>query len=294
MKVCIIQFSAGRTLNYVTKFIDKSMEYKPELLCLSPWKGSTALVGKSAFNTMNRASEPLSGNTIKTLQKKAKEHEIYIAGTYIHEKTKNNKFYHTFPFIDNHGDVVGYYRAVHSPYLDPASEWKKKGAQKCILTGNEFKVFKTDIANIGILGSWDIRYPEASRVLRLSGADLIVCSLHDYDLVFDGVHVNLVSLCDTIPRGYASSNWLYFVLCSKCGTNKYDYDKFGVNVRNLGHSCVIDPNGNFIVRAGYKETILTADLDIKSLHKRSHAVKFKEGLIKTRKPSTYHQLVRSD
>lgn len=41
--------------------------------------------------------------------------------------------------------------------------------------GNEFKVFDTDIGKVGILICWDMQFPEAARILALSGADIIIC-----------------------------------------------------------------------------------------------------------------------
>ena len=97
--------------------------------------------------------------------------------------------------------------------------------------GNEFKVIDTGRCRIGLLTCYDAAFEEASRVLTLMGAEVIV--------IISAIPIEFPSRFALLrARAIAYNNQLYLVHCCRPGR------KFS------GHSAIVDPHGDMVLELG--------------------------------------------
>ena len=134
--------------------------------------------------------------------------------------------------------VLGSYHKAHLPCL---------GIDWCTIPGDgPLQVFDTPHGKIGINICYDVSVPEAARVLKLQGAQLLA------------VPTNWPVGSDTwehTPNVRATENHFYVVACDRVGEER--------GSRFAGHSKIVDFSGKVLAEAGAtEETILYADLDL--------------------------------
>lgn len=157
------------------------------------------------------------------------------------------------------------YAKVHLPDM---------GLDKFVRPGNEMPVFDTAIGRIGILICFDMRPPEAARVLSLKGADIIVLPTNWPE----GASVSSEHIC--IAR--AAENRVYFLTCNRVGTeNGFTF---------IGRSKIIDPTGKVLAEAAYGPEVITADLDLEQARQKRTIVipgRYEIDVIASRRPELY-------
>ena len=134
--------------------------------------------------------------------------------------------------------VLGAHRKAHLPCL--GIDWYT------IPGDGPLQVFDTPHGKIGINICYDVSVPEAARVLKLQGAQLLA------------VPTNWPMGSDTwehTPNVRATENHFYVVACNRVGEER--------GSRFAGHSKIVDFSGKVLAEAGAtEETILYADLDL--------------------------------
>ena len=110
-------------------------------------------------------------------------------------------------------------------------------------------VAEIDGMKLGILICYDVEFPENVRLLALAGVDFVAVPtalMAPYDFITDGL----------VPaRAY--ENQLFLAYANRIGQEQeLDY---------LGRSCIIAPDGTELARAGAKEALIVADLDMRRL-----------------------------
>ena len=134
--------------------------------------------------------------------------------------------------------IAGTYRKLHLPYL---------GIDRFAAPGDKpFPVFETAQGKIGINICFDCSFPEAGRVLKLKGVQLLaVCT--NWPLGSDS--------WQHIPQVRAMENHFHVVAADRVGQER--------GFRFAGHSQIVDFTGKTLAEAGEaEETILFADLDL--------------------------------
>ncbi len=113
-------------------------------------------------------SEPVPGKTSTQLQDVARKNNIIIVAT-IFEKRAKGIYHNTAVVIDKDGSLAGTYRKMHIPD-DPGFY------EKYYFTPGDqgFIPINTSIGRLGILICWDQWYPEAARIMALSGAEILL------------------------------------------------------------------------------------------------------------------------
>ena len=112
-------------------------------------------------------AEPLSGPTITTARKMARQWKVYLLIPFF-EKSDKGAYYNSVAVINDEGGVDGLYRKMHVPHLPG---WEEK---TYFAPGNlGFPVFAVKGVTFGIQICWDNFFPEGTRSLALSGAKLI-------------------------------------------------------------------------------------------------------------------------
>lgn len=103
-------------------------------------------------------------DSIKFFKNLALKYQTYIVcGSVIKEIDK--KYYNTALLISKAGETILEYQKNNL--------WLPE--RRYLTSGNEAKIVRTPIGNIGIIICWDLAFPEISRELTRKGADIICC-----------------------------------------------------------------------------------------------------------------------
>ncbi|GIX06855.1 MAG: amidohydrolase [Candidatus Poribacteria bacterium] len=164
------------------------------------------------------------------------------------------------------------YRKTHLPTL---------GIDRFVARGDRLPVFSVPFGRMGILICYDVRFPEAPRVLGLSGAEVIALPTN--------WPVGAESSPDFITRARAWENRVWIVAANRVGVER--------GRRFIGRSQIVTPSGEVLQEApGDKETILIADLDLRTA--RQKAIVYEPGaweldITGDRNPALYRRLVEA-
>jgi predicted amidohydrolase len=150
----------------------------------------------------------------------------------------NGNLYNAAALIGPDG-LIGKYRKTHIP---------NDGIDRFVEPGDKpFEVFRTPIANIGILICHDITFPESARILMLLGADIIVVPTN-WPRKYDIVSKHMINT-------RAVENFVHIIACDRVGIERKG--KF------LGQSKVVNARGMTKVSGSIsKEEILYSWVDI--------------------------------
>ena len=98
----------------------------------------------------------------------AKKHKIVLV-TSLFEKRAKGLYHNTAVVFEKDGSIAGQYRKMHIP--DDPSFY-----EKFYFTpgDNDFKPIATSLGKIGVLICWDQWFPEAARLMAISGAEIII------------------------------------------------------------------------------------------------------------------------
>lgn len=139
-------------------------------------------------------------------------------------------------------------------------------------------VFDTKIGRIGVLICFDLSFPEAARVLKLKGAQ-VLCVPTNWPMEAE------VS-CEHAPFARAQENHLHMVCVNRAG------EEGGFTFR--GSSRVLDCDAKVLAHAGAGVEVLRAELDPKTAD-RNHIIyrpgEYELDRIGSRRPELYDALV---
>jgi predicted amidohydrolase len=152
------------------------------------------------------------------------------------ERDGSENLYNSAALIGPEG-VVGVYRKAHLPLL---------GVDRFTTPGDSaFCVWDTAIGRIGMIICYDLRFPEAARVLALTGADIIALPTNWPD--------GSQNAPQFVTRTRALENRVFLLACNRCGEES--------GFRFFGHSQVTDPGGNVLAEASDGEEICYAEIE---------------------------------
>lgn len=134
--------------------------------------------------------------------------------------------------------IAGTFRKLHLPFL---------GIDRYVALGDKpFPVFATTHGKIGINICYDCSFPEAGRVLKLKGAQLLAIATN-WPIGSDS--------WEHTPKVRASENHFNVAVADRVGEER--------GFRFAGHSQIVDYMGKVHAEAGEtEETILSAELDL--------------------------------
>lgn len=216
-------------------------------------------------------AEPLDGPTTQKLGLLAKQHQIVIVGS-IFEKRMEGVFHNTAVVLDSDGSLAGFYRKMHIPD-DPGFYEKFYFTPGDAQQGQEngFKPITTSVGKLGVLVCWDQWYPEAARIMALSGAEIL---LYPTAIGWDPTDLpeeqdKQLEAWVTIQRAHAIANHVPVLVANRTG-HEADPSGSSEGIQFWGNSFISGPQGEFLQRAESDiSTILWADLDMqRSRHLR--------------------------
>jgi len=216
--------------------IKKSAKMGAQIICLQELFRSQYFC-QSENSDAFKLSEAIPGPTTNTLSKLAQELEIVIISP-LFEKRTEGLYHNTAVIIDADGSIVGTYRKMHIPD-DPYFY------EKFYFTPGDigFKSFPTRYGRVGILICWDQWFPEAARLVTLSGAQFIFYPTAIGYHNIDTLEVNRqISAWETIQKSHAIANGVFLASVNRVGKEE--------NITFWGKSFVCDPFGEIIDQAG--------------------------------------------
>jgi omega-amidase len=250
-------------------------EHNPDLivfpeLCNSGYvRGREQAEFKEFSKNYFKTAEKIPGLFTQKLCEHARDCNVYLAiGLLEAHPIVNGTLFNSAILIDPKGEIRDIYRKVHIP-----------GEEKHFFySGNQFRVLKTEIANMGIMICADNSFPESARILTLKGAE-IICVLYarPRGLGADaGLYARIASC-----RAYENNNFL--IACNRVGIEN------GVTFE--GRSCICGPDGGFLAISEQEtEEIIWADLKAEALiSSRMRFSRFRD-----RRPDVYRTLSLSN
>jgi 5-aminopentanamidase len=144
--------------------------------------------------------------------------------------------------------ILGTFRKVHLPGL--GIDWHAEPGDK------PFSIFATPHAKIGVLICYDCSFPEAARILKLKGAQILAIPTN---------WPNPTDVWEHTPPVRATENHLHVIASDRVGVERtYEF---------AGHSQIVDCNGTRLVMAdGTEETIIYGEINPAEAD-RNHLIK---------------------
>lgn len=173
--------------------------------------------------------------------------------TSVFERRAPGLYHNTAIVFDTDGSVAGKYRKMHIPD-DPAYY------EKFYFTPGDmgFTPIKTSIGKLGVLVCWDQWYPEAARIMALSGAEILIyptaIGYESSDTPEEQKRQREAWI--TVQRGHAVANGLPVIAVNRVG---HEPDPSGVTngITFWGNSFVAGPQGEFLFEASTEEEVAT-------------------------------------
>jgi 5-aminopentanamidase len=164
-----------------------------------------------------------------------------------------------------------FYAKTHLPVL---------GVDRFVSCGDHIGVWDTPVGKIGSLICYDIRFPEAARVLGLQGADVIVLPTNWPE--------GAESSPDFLTRARAWENRVFLLAADRVGVER--------GRRFIGRSQIVAPTGEILSEAGAdEETILYANLDLSIARQKRIVIEpgeWEMDITGGRRPELYGELVK--
>ncbi len=246
----------ANNLQYMAEILDRAGRERPDLILLTE-----NFVDQGLPAPPHQWAQPVPGPATELLAQQARQYKSYIATSLL--ESDADRVYITAVLLDREGRLAGKFRKIHLPLAE---------VEDGVTSGSDYPVFATDFGRVGLLVCWDNWFPEAARILRLKGAEILL-----WPLAGDGDARHF----DIISRARAIDNGVYVVASSGHGST----------------SRIVDPDGNVLAEAA--DGLATADLDLNKewrLYWLSVGPADGEGrslYLKERRPETYGPLLKA-
>ncbi len=204
-------------------------------------------------------AEPIPGPATEAFGALARELSVVIVAS-IFERRAAGLYHNTAVVIDKDGSVAGMYRKMHIPD-DPGYYEKYYFTQGDL----GFLPVASSVGKLGILVCWDQWYPEAARLMALSGAELLIypSAIGWEPGTSEAERGLLLDAWVTIQRSHAIANALPLISVNRVGFEPSGNADQGQIF--WGNSVIIGPQGQFLARASHdRPEVLTAEIDLGS------------------------------
>ena len=204
-------------------------------------------------------AETIPGPSTDFFGNLAKELEVVLVLS-LFEKRAPGLYHNTAVVIEKDGTIAGKYRKMHIPD-DPAYY------EKFYFTPGDlgFKPVSTSVGKLGILVCWDQWYPEAARLMALSGASLLIypTAIGWESSDSDEEKERQQNAWITAQRGHAIYNGLPVIAVNRVG-HESDLSGQTQGIRFWGGSFAAGPQGEILTQASSeKEENLIVKIDLK-------------------------------
>ena len=228
-------------------------------------------------------AEPVPGPTTETLGRIAQKHDVVIVAS-LFERRAAGLYHNTAVVLERDGGIAGRYRKMHIPD-DPGFY------EKFYFTPGDlgFTPIDTSVGRLGVLVCWDQWYPEAARLMALTGAELLLyptaIGWDPSDNVDERERQREAWL--TVQRGHAVANGLPLLSCNRVGLEPAPRTG-DPGIQFWGSSFVCGPQGEWLGRAGNGPETLIVDID----RRRSETVRRMWPFLRDRRIDAYADLLK--
>ena len=193
-------------------------------------------------------AEPIPGPSTKLFGDLAKQFGVVIV-TSLFEKRAPGLYHNTAVVIESDGSIAGRYRKMHIPD-DPAYY------EKFYFTPGDlgFNPIDTSVGRLGVMVCWDQWYPEAARLMALSGAEILIYPTAIGYAASDtpDEQQRQREAWTTVQRGHAVANGIPVLAVNRVG---HEPDPSGQTegIQFWGSSFIAGPQGELLYRASEDE-----------------------------------------
>jgi predicted amidohydrolase len=217
----------------------------------------------TGYNLGSRAvelAESLDGPSARQIANLAMKYHIAVLMGF----AERNQDLERMPFdsvliVGSEGNIAGSYQKIHLFHSE--SRYFQAGSHPLVI---DFGLGPT-----GILVCYDLEFPEAVRVLALGGACWIAACT--------GNMVPNQHLQEIFIQSRAAENRLWVAVANRTGSEG--------ELTFFGESAVADPTGNLVTKAGGKDGIKYADIDLGA----SAKAKLNADYLADRRPEVYQR-----
>lgn len=203
-------------------------------------------------------AETIPGPSTNIFGNLAKELGVVIVLS-LFEKRAAGLYHNTAVVIEKDGTIAGTYRKMHIPD-DPAYY------EKFYFTPGDlgFHPIDTSVGRLGVLVCWDQWYPEAARLMAMSGAEVLIypTAIGWESTDDDDEKQRQLDAWITIQRGHAVANGIPVIAVNRTG---FESDPSGVTngINFWGNSFICGPQGEFLYHADEGEGTRIVEIDKK-------------------------------
>ena len=202
-------------------------------------------------------AESIPGESTREFGELARELGIVLVLS-LFERRAAGLYHNTAVVMERDGSIAGMYRKMHIPD-DPAYY------EKFYFTPGDlgFEPIETSVGRLGVLVCWDQWYPEAARLMALSGADLLIypTAIGWESSDESGEQKRQSDAWQLVQRGHAVANGLPVVTVNRVG---YEADPSGQTrgITFWGRSFVAGPQGELLAELDQSETTRVIEIDL--------------------------------
>ncbi len=195
-------------------------------------------VGAFDVEAAREHAQPIDGPLVQALAGLAAEHRIWLHGGSFAEHAEDGRHYNTSVLFAPDGELVAAYRKVHLFGFD--------GGETVLMSGgDELLVVETPLGPTGLATCYDLRFPELFRALVDGGAQAF--------LISSGWPTPRIAHWDVLTQARAIENQAWLIACNEVG------EQPGISLG--GHSTVVSPTGEVVVRAGDLADVVFVEID---------------------------------
>lgn len=201
-------------------------------------------------------AETIPGPSTDSFGRLAKESGVVIVLS-LFEKRAAGLYHNTAVVMEKDGSIAGKYRKMHIPD-DPAYY------EKFYFTPGDlgFHPIETAVGKLGVLVCWDQWYPEAARLMALSGAEVLIypTAIGWESTDTEEEKQRQLDAWVTLQRGHAVSNGLPVIAVNRTG---FEPDPSGLTngIQFWGNSFICGPQGELLYQAGSDEIVQIVEID---------------------------------
>jgi agmatine deiminase len=252
------------------KFIRQAAKKGAQIICLQELYNAIYFPQQRKHD-VSKFMETIPGESTRRFSVLAKQLGVVIIVP-VFEKRKNGKTYNSAVVINTHGKLLPIYNKSHIP-LDPGfyeRDYFEEG-------DSGYKIYKTKFATFAVLICFDQWFPEAARMARLGGAEIIFYPTAIGDilgLVPKEGHWH--DAWETIQRSHSIANSLVVAVTNRVGVEG--------KTKFWGQSFISDAFGKVIKRgSATKEQVVIGKVDLNM----NKYISDGWGFMRSRRPDTY-------
>ncbi len=257
-------------LRKAVKLVEQAAKKGAKIICLQELY-RTIYFPQYRNAKKNNFAETIPGESSRVFSKIAKKYGAVIIVP-IFEKDRQGYFHNSAVVINSDGKLMPTYRKIHIPQ-DPL--FYEKNYFEASEDG--YRVYKTKYATFAVLICYDQWFPEAARMVKLAGADVVFYPTAIGTIIGEKQKEgDWHNAWETIMRGHAIANSLYVVAVNRVGQE--DKLKF------WGQSFICDSFGKIIKKASSTKTeVLFSKIDLT----KNERISKEWGFLHNRRPDTY-------